>query len=169
MATPKQVGMGMFVIAWLLLLGLLYFFFQHHLSVQDNPNQQIQTVTDAGQTTIVLKRNRNNHYVMTGKINDHTTTFLLDTGATDVTLPLPLAKQLGLQPQYSTTAQTANGLVRTYQTRLRQLTLGGITLYHVRATINTGYQGNHVLLGMSALKDLRFTQEGDTLTISQQQ
>jgi aspartyl protease family protein len=40
-------------------------------------------------------------------------------------------------------------------------------LQQVRASINPNMQGNEVLLGMSFLKHLEFTQRGDSLTLRQ--
>ncbi len=169
MASNKQIGIGMMIAAWIILLALLYVFFHSYLNKQQNPNQQVNSIAKNGINTIILKRNRNNHYVLTGKINGHKTTFLLDTGATNVTVPSSLAKKLDLKPTYSNIAQTANGLVKTYQTKIDTLTMGTITLHNVNASINAGSQGNAVLLGMSALKHLSFTQNGDELTIAQAQ
>ena len=45
--------------------------------------------------------------------------------------------------------------------------LGELSVDNVRANINPGMRGNEILLGMSFLKQLEFTQRGDTLTIRQ--
>jgi len=92
-------------------------------------------------------------------------TFLLDTGATDVVIPAQLAESAGLQPGQAMRAMTANGLVTVYSTTIPTLHLGDITLYDVRASINPGMQGDTVLLGMSALRQVEFTQRADTLTL----
>ena len=51
------------------------------------------------------------------------------------------------------------------QTEINKLSIGQITLYNVDANINPGMQSGHVLLGMSALKQLEFTQRGNTLIL----
>jgi len=43
--------------------------------------------------------------------------------------------------------------------------IGAIVLRGVRASINPAMQGNTVLLGMSALQHIEFTQRGDSLTL----
>ena len=63
--------------------------------------------------------------------------------------------------------QTANGRTLVFATRLNEVSIGGITLRNVRATINPGYKSDDILLGMSFLKHLEFTQRGDQLTIRQ--
>ena len=41
----KRIGIGMLVMAWLALIGLLGFYFQDVLEEQRNPNQTIATLT----------------------------------------------------------------------------------------------------------------------------
>jgi len=114
-----------------------------------------------------LQRNRFNHYVASGLINNTPVVFLLDTGATDVAVPAGLAERLGLKAGVARNAITANGIVQVYDTRIESLQLGSIQLENVRASINPGMSGNEILLGMSALKDLEFSQSGSTLTLKQ--
>ena len=64
-------------------------------------------------------------------------------------------------------AQTANGVVTTYRTRLTSVALGTIAISNVRAHINPGMTGDEVLLGMSFLRDLELTQREGLLTLRQ--
>lgn len=162
----RRVGISMVALAWVLLLGLLFWWFTNYEESRRNPNQNINLhLTDEGTKEIVLQRNRYGHYVATGTINEKPVTFLLDTGATDVSVPEELANQLGLKRGIRQTYNTANGKIFAYQTKLDRVNLGGIELHNIRASINPSEQGNEVLLGMSFLKELEFTQRGDTLTI----
>ena len=92
---------------------------------------------------------------------------MLDTGATDVAIPETIASELGLPRGPKAFYRTANGAVEVAMTRLDQVSLGDITLSDIRATINPGYRSDDILLGMSFLKHLEFTQRGDTLTLRQ--
>ena len=78
-----------------------------------------------------------------------------------------LAKELGLQPGAPVQIRTANGTVTGWRTRLGLLQLGDIQLREVAALITPGMEGHEVLLGMSALKQLEFTQKGGTLVLRQ--
>jgi len=159
-------GISMVALAWILLLGLLVWWFANYEESKRNPNQQISArITDEGAQEIVLQRNRYGHYVATGSINNKPVTFLLDTGATDVSIPGDLANKLGLKRGRSQIYNTANGQVTGYLTQLDRINLGGIELRDVRASINPSMQADEILLGMSFLKELEFTQRGDTLTI----
>ena len=60
---------------------------------------------------------------------------------------------------------TANGVATAYATRLSSLRMGAIELYDVSASIVPGMGGEQILLGMSVLKQVDFSQIGDELTL----
>ncbi len=156
----------MMILSWVLLLVLMSFLFSDILERQHNPNEQpVSLQDDQGNSQVVLKRNRAGHYVASGRINGHPVLFLLDTGATDVAISDELAQRLGLPRGRQMLSQTANGTVVSWQTRLAEVGLGDITLRDVSASILPGMTGNDVLLGMSFLKRLEWTQRGNQLTL----
>ena len=164
----RGLGVGMTIAMWLIVLALLTVFFQSWQEKQYNPNQQLAMSTgDDGVRELVLQRNRYGHYVADGEINQQSVVFLLDTGASDISVPEGLARKIGLKRGPAMRYQTANGMITVYATTLAQVDLGGIVLHQVRASINPKMQGNEVLLGMSFLKHLEFTQRGDSLTLRQ--
>lgn len=165
MQQQKRMGKGMIIIAWVLALGLLTYYFTHRQNTLNNPNQQVNSQASNGHIEVVLRRNQNNHYVFDGLINGQSVTFFVDTGATDVTIPQAIATKLGLQRGYPAYAQTANGTITVYSTQLASLSIGQIKLKNVRATINPSMGGSQILLGMSALKQLKFSQQNGQLTL----
>jgi aspartyl protease family protein len=163
---PQRLGKWMITAAWLLLLVLLTWFFNHQLDRQRNPNRQVLTATSAeGLPEVKLKRNRFGHYVASGWINGQPVEFMLDTGASDVSIPLPVAERLGLEKGPPVFYQTANGTIRAWQTTLDEIRLGDLRVGPVRASINPKFTGEGILLGMSFLKELDFSQQGNTLTL----
>src|SRR5690606_6598259 len=62
---------------------------------------------------------------------------------------------------------TANGQTTGFRTRLESLALGEIVLHDVRAIVAPGLGGVQILLGMSPLKQLEFTQRAGTLVLRQ--
>lgn len=158
----------MFVIAWLLLFGLLALFFSYWSNKQNNPNRQLQTVTTADNyRQVTLQANRQNHYVFDGQINGVTVEFLLDTGSSHVSIPGKIAEQLKLPRGIPLQVSTANGVVTVYATEIQSLKIGEIELQQVRADINPYMRSSQVLLGMSALRDLGFSQQGGKLMLWQ--
>jgi aspartyl protease family protein len=164
--TPSRIGRAMGFAAWVVGLALLVMLFNGLIERQTNPNPSPSAeIGVAGVPQVVLRRNRAGHYVATGRINGEPVVFMVDTGATDVALPLPLARRLGLRLASGGMSQTANGLVRTWRTRLDSVDLGGLVLHDVRASVLPNMPGDEVLLGMSYLKHLELIQRDGTLTI----
>lgn len=153
----------MLAVAWLLVFAGIYWYFDGWYQQQYNPNPQSELKNHV--TEVVLKRNRAGHYVADGEINGQQVVFLLDTGATQVALSTALANHLGLETGQRVQVQTANGIALGYQSKLDSVRLGPIEVRDVSALVTNGMEGNAVLLGMSFLKQLEFTQHGDTLIL----
>jgi len=165
--SPRRIGRGMIAAAWILLLLMLTWLFNKQLEEQHNPNANPVSVHAAGKAPEVrLKRNRDGHYVATGAINGRPVEFMLDTGASDVSIPEALADRLGLERGQALYYRTANGTVAAWQTVVDEIRLGSLRLGPVRASINPNFTGKAVLLGMSFLKELDFSQQGNTLTLT---
>lgn len=166
---PSRIGRIMLFAAWVVALVILVLFFQRLIGDRENPNQDVEAALDAqGRNAVVLQRNRVGHYVANGRINGEPVVFLLDTGATDIALPLAVARRLDLPLRAGGMSKTANGNVRTWTTRLDSVDLGGLTARGVRASVLPNMPGNEVLLGMSYLKRFELTQRGNTLTLRRQ-
>lgn len=164
--STNKMGKTFIWVAWVIVLALLVFVFQDVLEKQWNPNIQPEySLTETGKAEVRLLQNKQGHYVTQGKINDQNVTFLLDTGATNVSIPTHIAEQLQLASTGSHIAQTANGNVRVFKTSLEQLNIGNLFLYNISASINPGMKSDEILLGMSALKKVEFSQSGNTLIL----
>lgn len=162
-----RLGKGMIVAGWILALALLTFYFSQWLEKRHNPNARPIAMSEDGVNQVVLERNYQHHYVVSGTINNVPVTLLVDTGATTVSVPAHLADKLKLQPGAPQMTNTANGVVETRATQIDELRLGTITLHDVRASINPGMRGDEILLGMSALKTIEFTHRNGVLTLKQ--
>jgi len=162
---PKQIGKSFAFIFWGLLLVLFYWFFEDKLIEQVNPNRSPESYQMGSEQVLILKRNRYGHYVSSGYINGQPVIFMLDTGATKVAVPSEVADRLGLASGAPMRVNTANGVGTAYQTRLASLKIGEIELYDVSASIVPGMKGEQILLGMSVLKHVDFSQVGDELTL----
>jgi len=152
---------------WVAVLIMVFFLFDDLLESDYNPNHQVSTEITSQQRTVVLKRNRYGHYVTKGKINNHSVTFLLDTGASDISIPDKIAKKLKLKYGHERRYQTDNGIIIGNLTQLNKDNIGSIQLENIRASINPNMDRDEILLGMSFLKNIEFTQRGDTLILRQ--
>lgn len=167
-AEQRRLGGWMYIGFWILLFVILGGIFSRWLDHERNPNQNVVSrVTGNGVREVVLKRNRMGHYFASGDINGQRVEFMLDTGATDIAIPASVANELGLRRLGPVQYQTANGVARGYATRLHSVRVGKIVLHNLAAGINPGMDGDTVLLGMSFLKRIEFTQRGDKLILRQ--
>jgi aspartyl protease family protein len=164
----ERTGRMMLIVAWvggLLLLTLLF-----HSLIDDRFNPNVKPLVQAGvdgRTEVVLERNVQGHYVANGWINDSSVVFLLDTGATDVAIPEPVADRLRLARSGGAITQTANGPVAVWQTTLDSVRIGSIELQGVRAAIVPSMGARDpILLGMSFLRQLEFSQRDGQLTLN---
>ncbi|KAB0505776.1 retropepsin-like aspartic protease family protein [Pseudomonas moorei] len=163
----KRAGRVLMVLAWCAALFLATRFFGQWEARQQNPNVAVNSEQGEGFIEVKLVSNGQGHFVASGHINGQPVDFMLDTGATDVSIPASLAERLKLEKGFGVTLSTANGLSEGYRTRIDRLQLGDIVLRDVRALVAPGLHGDQVLLGMSALNKLEFTQRGGTMLLRQ--
>ena len=163
----KKTGTGMIFAACILGMFILTLFFGNVEKDRHNPNRNPHSHVMQNTIEVRLKKNLQGHYLVAGSINHRPVEFLLDTGATDVVVPAGLADNLYLKRGRRGTAMTASGSVTVFETNIDVLTIGEINLYNVRASINPSMPLPGVLLGMSALGRIEFSQEGNTLTLRQ--
>lgn len=157
----------MLIVAWAAALFLATRFFGDWEQRQENPNTAIASQHGDGYIEVQLVSNRQGHFVMTGQVNGRPVQFLLDTGATDVAIPESVADKLGLGRGARVSVSTANGRSEGFRTTLDRLQIGDIVLTNVRALVVPGLDGEQALLGMSAMKQLEFTQRGGTMLLRQ--
>jgi aspartyl protease family protein len=153
-------------LTWLIALALLTMLFNNWLDKQQNPNAALASVNVDIDTPVILKRNRQGHYIASGLVNEQPVVFLLDTGATVISIPEKVAERMELKKGPAVRVGTANGSIKVYSTVLESVQLGHIVLKNVRGHINPFMNGQTALLGMSFLKHLELQQSGDTLKLN---
>jgi aspartyl protease family protein len=162
----KPLGTGMIVAASLILLLLLTAFFDQLIGKRTSSSATPYTSSNLdGRVEVTLKRAANGHYVADGFINDHPVRFFVDTGATIISIPQHIAERMELKRGAAFSSHTANGVIESYATRLQRVRLGGIELHNILAGINPHTTMDEVLLGMSFLKYVEFSQRGDELIL----
>lgn len=117
-------------------------------------------------TGISVQATRLNHFVVEGLVNGHPVTFLVDTGATDVSIPASIAQSAGLKGGRWVEVTTANGIINVQNTRIDELKIGPLVLNSVGASINPRDSEAIALLGMSFLSYFELIQRDGTLEIS---
>jgi clan AA aspartic protease (TIGR02281 family) len=131
----------------------------------DTPPSTVDLSRAPNAGTISLLADGGGHFYSPGLINGTAMRFVVDTGATFVSLGAADAKRAGVYYQQGrpATSRTANGQMLTRLVTLDSVTLGGITLHNVGASVS---ENEHpVLLGMSFLKRMSVHVDGPVMTL----
>ncbi|MEE4302673.1 MAG: TIGR02281 family clan AA aspartic protease [Wenzhouxiangella sp.] len=164
--SQHRTGFGMMLAAAVGFLLLLTFVFSGLIEDRRNPNQQVQSQRVGGGVEVVLDSDRQGHFIASGAINGRDVTFLVDTGATLVSVPEEMADELGLERMARIGLETAAGPVTGWMTRIDEVRLGEIVQRDVRAAISPG-RSDTILLGMSFLRDLEMSHSDGQLRLLQ--
>ncbi|MDP3521788.1 MAG: retropepsin-like aspartic protease [Hydrogenophaga sp.] len=115
---------------------------------------------------VVLEAGPGGHFITAGQINGKHVQFMVDTGATAVSLGRPDAERIGLKPSDGKPVQmnTANGVVLGYQVRLSSVKVGDATLYEVPAVVMP-MPMPYVLLGNSFLSRFQLKRDNTQLIL----
>jgi aspartyl protease family protein len=122
--------------------------------------------SDGGGSRIVLSAGSGGHFFTQGTVNGRSVRFLVDTGATNISMSQAEAQRLGIDYAKGQRgiANTANGQVVAHRVSLGTVRVGDVTVYNVDATIVPA-QMDHLLLGNSFLSRFQMRRENDTLTL----
>ena len=116
---------------------------------------------------IVLSAGSGGHFVTSGTINGRAVRFLVDTGATFISISQAEAQNLGLDYRSGqrSWANTANGPVQVYRVSLASVRLGDVQVYNVDATV-VPMPMEFVLLGNSFLTRFQMKRENEIMTLT---
>ncbi len=107
------------------------------------------------------------HHWVRGQINGRNVDFVVDTGASLISMNLSTAKRLGID--YKNGQQgyisTANGIKETRLVTLPKVTVGEITQYNVKASVSLDDALPVTLLGNSFLSRMNMTVENGVMVL----
>ena len=109
-------------------------------------------------------------YYIKGKVNGHGMRFLIDTGATYVTMSGHQARLIGIDFRRGVQgfAHTASSTVPVWQIVLDRVSVGDISVSNVEATVIEGRRPYDVLLGNSFLKYTQLQRTGSMMELQAQ-
>ena len=115
---------------------------------------------------IVLPVGAGGHYTGLATINGHSIPFVVDTGATAISMGADMAVTLGLDPKASTqaAAMTANGAVAVRRLTLDSIRVGDVAVYNVEAVVMPQSMPV-VLLGNSFLSHFQMHSDSSSLVL----
>ena len=125
-------------------------------------------VAAGGNQSATLTAGRDGQFFTDGAINGVGVHFLVDTGASYVSMNTGDAKRLGID--YSSGQKmrmsTANGVTPAYKVKLDEVRVGDIALDNVDAIVQEGDALPIMLLGMSFLNRMEMQRNGETMVLT---
>jgi aspartyl protease family protein len=122
----------------------------------------------AERSDVTITRNPRDQYITPAYINGRRMVALVDTGANTIAMSEQHAQQLQLRynrEQLSGQVVTAGGLVNAYAVQLSSVRVGDITVSGVPAVILAGDHPKQLLLGMSYLSHVEFSEKDGVMTL----
>jgi aspartyl protease family protein len=115
---------------------------------------------------IVLTAGPGGHFITNGTINGRTVQFLVDTGATAISIGQSEADRIGLDYRNGTRVMTstANGNAPGYLVTLTTVRVGEVSVHNVQAVIVPAAM-DQVLLGNTFLTRFQMRRDNDTLRL----
>jgi len=112
---------------------------------------------------MIIKAQGGGHFFVDGKVNGHQLRFLIDTGATTVSLPASMQKNAKLVCKQDVMVDTANGKSKNCVTTIAELRFGDYTIKNIVATLAPNL--TQPLLGMNVLSRYRIEQSKQEMRI----
>lgn len=116
---------------------------------------------------VIIRRDfASGNYWIDGLINGESVTFIVDTGASFVTLSKKMARDMRIRTgNNKVTVQTATREEKAFLVMLDSVSVGGIELHEVPALITNHDNPPNPLLGMSFLKHMEISQKDNHMLI----
>lgn len=123
--------------------------------------------TESVQSEFRIPRGNNGHFYTTGRINNSSTNFIVDTGASVIAISEEEAKRLGINYISGDRLEvsTASSIDLGYSVNLVSVTVGSITVYNVDAIVLPGKHPEIVLLGNSFLNKVNMQVDSGVLVL----
>lgn len=164
--SASTIGGWMIALLWIIALAGATYAAQRWFDARDERRNGVIVGENASEPALLLSSNLYGHYRAKGLANNEEILFLVDTGASGISIPAAIASRLNLPRGRASQAITANGTITVYATRLDTLRIGPFVQHDVEAHINPSMEGDIALLGMSFLRQYELSQRDGKLTIS---
>lgn len=135
-------------------------------------SQHISTnYNEVPEQRFTIPRDARNQYNTTATINGRNVLVMVDTGASTVAISGVQAQALGIDYYMGdpTPVETASGLTNGYAVMLRNVSVGGIEVNNVPATVIEGNFPVTILLGMTYLRHVKMEEQNGILSLSRVQ
>lgn len=146
------------LVIWLSIFSIAYLFF-------DNWHEpKIAVIQDSlAGSEVVIPRSRDGHYYVRGELNGHPVDFMVDTGASIVSVSHDLARAANLPTGKPASFSTAGGEVKGEIVSGQDIKVGSILAKGL--SVSVGIHGRIGLLGQNFLRRVEVIQSGDRMVL----
>jgi clan AA aspartic protease (TIGR02281 family) len=113
---------------------------------------------------LILAQGPGGHFYVDGTVNGSFLHFMIDTGATTVSVPMEFASGAKVKCKELQLWNTANGVAQGCKATIEKLKIGNFTLYNVETSVMPNL--SQPLLGMNVLKQFRVEQDNGQMRLS---
>ena len=158
MSSRRPWGHITALVIWITISGAAYLYF-------DASQKPAIAIASAKLVSgeIVIPRSRDGHYYVRGAINGHPVDFMVDTGASTVSISRDIARNVDLPRGMPVNFLTANGEVMGEIVSRQTIEAGGIIVEDL--SVGVGIQGNMALLGQNFLRRVDVLQSDDKMVL----
>jgi aspartyl protease family protein len=120
------------------------------------------------ETTVTIAPDSMGMYEVNGSINGFQVKFVVDTGATLISMNSQHARRIGLDFKLEgveSVTETASGYTKSYLVKLDKVRVGDIELHDVPGSVHDGDFPSVILLGNSFLSKVNMTRDGRILQL----
>lgn len=146
------------LVVWIIVFSVVYLYF--------NERQVPKVAEVKGNLTrgeIVIPRSLDGHYYVRGAINGYPIDFMVDTGASIVSISNKISRAANLPSGAPANFSTAGGVVRGEIVSGQTIEAGGIAVNGL--SVSVGIQGEIALLGQNFLRRVDVIQSNDRMIL----
>jgi aspartyl protease family protein len=148
--SPTKTGLIPMIIFWCVVMGLLYVGMTHHLKTK-----QAKVLANGD---LVIIRSQDGHFYTMGTINGREAKFMVDTGASLVSVSEKFAQKAFIRGGVPTTFKTANGDRPGHVVDGVGVSIGAVSVTNIKVGVGLGLgDENAALLGQSFLSQFDIT------------
>jgi aspartyl protease family protein len=129
-----------------------------------------EAASHSGSRSVVLRRGNGGHFWTDARVDGRRIEFVVDTGASAISLRESDAARLGIRPaqrDYTVKVSTANGMTFAAPVLLRRVEIGDVAVRDVQALVHPDSALSINLLGMTFLSKVRWTHDRGRLVLEQ--
>ncbi len=146
------------LVIWIAIFSVVYLYFEFRQAPKISVAKK-----GLPRGEVVIPRSSDGHYYVRGSINGHPVDFMVDTGASIVSVDYSFSRMANFPSGRLTDFFTAGGIVKGEIVSGQTIEAGGISVHGL--SVSVGMQGEMALLGQNFLRRVDVIQSNDTMIL----